>query len=276
MLTDLLEVPIAEIGLLDPMRILKADLREAAGTLGIREVRYLVDLYYQVQEVRKASGNQQRQMGDGEPHKILDWVHIRMQDIEGTIKGALDSYTMAESTGMGAWAREFVGIGPVLSAGLLAHIEIEKAPTIGHIWRFAGLDPSDPWEKGQKRPWNADLKVICYKIGDSFKKFHNHPNDTYGKFYVERKAYEVLRNDRFEYRDQAEAKLRRFVIGKATEAYKAYSIGKLPPAHIDQRAQRWATKLFLAHWFKEAYRRHWGKEPPLPYPIAILGHTHLR
>jgi hypothetical protein len=37
------------------------------------------------------------------------------------------------------------GIGPVIAAGLLANIDITKAPTAGHIWRFAGLDPSSKW-----------------------------------------------------------------------------------------------------------------------------------
>lgn len=53
------------------------------------------------------------------------------------------------------------GIGPVISAGLLAHIDIHRAVTVGHIWRFAGLDPSVKWLKKTKRPWNAGLKVLC-------------------------------------------------------------------------------------------------------------------
>ena len=37
------------------------------------------------------------------------------------------------------------GIGPVIAAGLLANIDIKQAPTVGHIWRFAGLDPTNKW-----------------------------------------------------------------------------------------------------------------------------------
>jgi hypothetical protein len=44
---------------------------------------------------------------------------------------------------------------------LLARIDIVKAPTAGHIWRYAGLDPTVRWNKGEKRPWNAGLKVLC-------------------------------------------------------------------------------------------------------------------
>ena len=42
----------------------------------------------------------------------------------------------------------------------------------------------------------------------------------------------------------------------------------------EERAKRYAVKLFLSHWFEEAYRTHYGTEPPKPYPIARLGHAH--
>jgi hypothetical protein len=273
---DILEIE-SESERRSSLRVLRRDLREAAETLGLAEIRYLVDLYYQIQEYRKATGNQERALGEGgEPHLVLSWAFGTMEDMENTIKAVLDRYTQVESTGMGAWAREVVGIGPVLSAGLLAHLDIEKAPTVGHIWRFAGLDPTQSWEKGQKRPWNAALKVLCWKIGQSFVKVSNHPRAVYGHLYRTRKAYELERNQSGALAEQAAAKLARFKIGKDTDAYAAYSEGRLPPAHLDQRAQRWAVKQFLADWHGEAYRRHFGKEPPLPYPIAILGHAHQR
>jgi len=33
--------------------------------------------------------------------------------------------------------------------------------------------------------------------------------------------------------------------------------------------------MFLSHWFDEAYRHQFGKQPPDPYPLAHLnGHVH--
>lgn len=259
----------------EPVLLLRKDLRAAAESLGLKEVRYLVDLYYQMQDYRKASANQVRSLDAAqEPHMAITWAQGSMQRMEDDIKAMLDRYTMVEPTGMGAWAREIVGIGPVLSAGLLAHIEIERAPTVGHIWRFAGLDPTLSWDKGQKRPWNADLKVLCWKIGQSFMKTQNHSRDTYGKLYVQRKTIEQARNDSGELANQAAEKLERFKIGKTTDAFKAYSEGRLPPAHIDARARRWVVKLFLSHWWEEAYVRHHGTPPPLPYPISFQSHAH--
>ena len=75
-----------------------------------------------------------------------------------------------------------------------------------------------------------------------------------------------------DYREQAEAKAA--TVGKNTDAYKAYSIGQLPPAHIHARAERYATKLFLAHWHHVAYESHFGTPPPKPYVIEHMGHAH--
>ena len=166
------------------------------------------------------------------------------------------------------------GIGPVIAAGLLAHIDIEKAPTVGHIWNFAGLNPFQDWNKGEKRPWNASLKTLCWKIGQSFVKVSNNDKDVYGKIYKKRKEYEMAKNEAGDYAEQAKQKLERFKIGKDTEAYKYYSEGKLPPAHIQQRAERYAVKMFLSHLHEVWYREHYGTEPPKPFVISQLGHAH--
>jgi hypothetical protein len=42
------------------------------------------------------------------------------------------------------------GIGPVLSAGLLAHIDLRIAVTAGCIWRYAGMDPTSKWLGGER------------------------------------------------------------------------------------------------------------------------------
>ena len=82
------------------------------------------------------------------------------------------------------------------------------------------------------------------------------------------------KNENLEYKEQAEKKLEKFNIGKNTEAYKWYSQGKLPPAHIQARAKRYAVKIFLSHLFSVWYELDRGKLPPKPYAIAILNHAH--
>jgi hypothetical protein len=258
---------------MDAVQRLTSDLKEGVKQMSRDEARFLVDAYYTIQDYRIAAANQVKSVGEaGEPCDVLRWLFTQHETMENQIKRALNWWTDAHPVSV--WAKSVVGIGPVIAAGLMAHIDITKAPTVGHIWSFAGLDPRREWGKGEKRPHNAKLKVLCWKIGQSFVKVSNNKRDFYGKLYQRRKAIEIARNDAGELAEQAASKLNKFKIGKDTDAYKAYSIGKLPPAHIQQRAERWAVKVFLSHYHEQLYKHHYGVEPPAPYPIAILAHAH--
>jgi hypothetical protein len=251
---------------------LTRDIREATRTLKPREARYLVDLYYQVQDYRISTKNQSDSMGrDEEPHETIDFFGAQMRAFENQIKKVLDDWT--DKHALGVWAKGQVGIGPVISAGLLAHIDFDKATNPSKIWRYAGLDPSVKWEKGKVRPWNASLKVVCWKAGESFVKFSNHERCLYGKLYQERKALEIQRNEAGKFAEQAKNILASKNFSKDTDAYKAYIQGILPPAHIHARAKRFAVKIFLSHFWQKGYEIHYGKTPPDPYVFSELGHA---
>jgi hypothetical protein len=250
---------------------LSKDMKQAANTMTRNEARYLLDQYLSMQHQRKAADQKAAKMEErakGEPHAVLNWVSDNAHSLEKQILSALNAY--CESQHMGGWALSIDGVGPVVSAGLLAHIDIEKCPTVGHIWAFMGYDPSKKWEKGGKRPHNAALKQIGYYAGECFVRCTKSP---YRKIYDDRKAYEQAKNEAGDYGEQAKAVLE----SRPTHAQKAtYKAGKLPDGHIHSRAKRYAVKQFIADWWSEAYRDHFKKEPPLPYPIAILGHAHHR
>ena len=252
---------------------LTKDIRTAARTIKDNEARYLVTTYYAVQENRKATANQIRALeAAGQPHDVLDHFLNQYSTIERSIKRVLDIYT--DNHPIGQWMKDITGIGPVITAGLLAHIDITKAPTVGHIYSFAGLVPGQKWGKGQKRPWNAELKKLLWLLGESFVKVSNREDDVYGKYYRERKEQEIALNEQGGFAEQAQAMLKSKDIGKNTEAYKWYSEGKLPPAHIHARAKRYAVKLFLSHLHEIWYEDEYGIKPPQPYAIAHLGHAH--
>lgn len=324
---------------LEPLKRLSRDLKQAASTLSQDEARYLVDSYYQMQDDRKRADSQVKALDtNDEPHEVLAWLGGNTEMLEKSIRSALGTYAAANPVGQ--WSQRILGIGPVISAGLLAHIDITKAPTVGHIWRFAGLDPTREWLGTQratevvdqmlekwsitnsrtvdekivsecaallnlnadkllmlattdlrtgeikkltkaslvkalaKRPWSANLKVLCWKIGESFVKVKGNPKSLYGALFTERWIYEQRRNDSGELADQAKAKLDKFKIGKSTDAYKAYAEGRLPKAHIIARAKRWTVKLFLAHWHHVAYETHYNELPPKPYVLTHLNHAH--
>lgn len=255
-----------------PISSLTRDLRKAAAGMSADEARFLVDNYYQMQRQRIRAAGQVRSMPD-EPHETLAHLSTQSRKLEGQTKIALQAYVEAHPVGQ--WLIGITGIGPVISAGLLAHIDIGQAPTVGHIWAFAGLDPTRAWEKGKKRPHNASLKTLCWKAGESFVKNSNRETCFYGHLYKQRKLFEQKNNDAGLLAGQAEKMLAARKIGKETDAYKAYSIGKLPPAHIHARARRWAVKLFLASLHTVMFFERYGTLPPLPYPIAQLGHAHV-
>src|SRR5262244_3459946 len=121
-----------------------------------REVRYLVDAYYLWQDDRKRSFAQTREAeAAGEPSEVIGWLAAQAKGLERELVKRLEEYT--DGHPVGVWLKSVDGIGLVLAAGLLAHIEIERCPTVGHIWQFAGIagDGQKAWEKGKKRPFNA-------------------------------------------------------------------------------------------------------------------------
>jgi hypothetical protein len=248
---------------------LTKDLKEASYKLSDKEARFVVDLYYITQEARKRAGNQIRSMPD-EPHELLTWFFQQNKIMESQLKGALDRYS--ETKPIGRWAKSLFGIGPVISAGLIAHIDIKKAVTAGDIYRFGGVDPTSKWEKKQKRPWNADLKTLIWKIGQSFMKFKNRENCYYGPYYKEYKAFYKERNDSGGNRERALKEASKYDPKK--EAYKVCMSGKLPKGHVDAQARRKVAKLFLSHFHEVWYEDEFKTKAPACFAIAHLGHVH--
>lgn len=308
---------------------LTADLRTSARTLTAGEAKYLVDYYYKMQDDRIRAAAQVRSREPGESMGWIDFVFGQLNTLETRIKTALDLYSSGQE--LGAWAKSITGIGPVLSAGLLAHIDITLTPHPGALWRLAGLDPTSKWigktaapklvneilGKGKitpakiaeiareinrnpvfleqtaikfnkkddgtvtkasltkavaVRPWNAKLKVLTWKIGESFvKQQSSKGGEFYGHFYVERRAMEEAANSAGKNKELALAKAQ--TVGAKTEAYKHYSEGLLPPGHLYARAKRWVVKLFLSHYHHVGYEMLHGKPPDRPWIITHGGHS---
>ena len=251
----------------------RKDIRKAAEVMSDDEARYLVDFYYIAQRNRIRFDNQVRSMAAAqEPTMVLDYLGHQAAKQEEFIKKSLDEYTKFND--VGTWLRSLHGIGPVTAAGLLAHIDIRRAVTAGAIWKFAGIDGVSKMEKGKVRPWNGTLRTLCFKIGESFVKTSNSPKSVYGKIYKERKELETAKNERGEYKAEAERQLREKNFENETITKKLLLQGKLSPAHIHSRARRYAVKIFLSHLHEVMYRVILGKEPPVPYAIGILHHAH--
>jgi hypothetical protein len=267
-LADLAELDTPEVWL-GELRLSK-DLREAARHLSPQQQRLMVDLYYQVQENRKATANQLR-AAQQEPNAWVTFLTRYMTRMEKLVAGALDLASNQQA--VSRWAKAQVGIGPVLAAGLAAYIDVTKSPTVSALWSLAGLNPMALWTKGEKRPWNAQLKTLCWKIGDSFCKFHNHPRCVYGHIYAARKQLEVQRNEAGVFRDQADKTLANRAI-KDTATRAIYEAGQLPAGRLELRARRVAVKLFLSHYWEVAYCEHYHEYPRTAYILMKEPEVH--
>ena len=237
------------------------------------QFRYLVNQYYMMQENRKRTDNQLRSAGiDNTANSVLQYLANNSRDTEKFIKTCLDFYTNMHPVGQ--WMKKITGIGPVISAGILAHIDITKCPTSGHIESFAGYNPTVKWEKGQKRPFNMALKTLLFHAGMGFIKNSAKEDCVYGKWYLAKKKEYMAKNANGDYKEQAAYDLIHKYKDKSTSAYKACAEGRLPQAQILARARRWTIKLFVSHLHEYWYSMHYGEVPAKPYAIAILGHAH--
>lgn len=273
--------------ILDNMLVekLNKDLRFAAKSLSTTEVAILVKNYYSVQEARLKANAQTKAAEKAElPTALSGWLTQNFESFESYISKLLDHYSMTHP--VGKWARGQLGIGPVIASALIANIDCHKAQTAGAVWRFCGLVPGQRRVKGQKIDWSPEMKQIAYYIGESFVKVSGNPKAFYGQVYRQRKEYETKKNEAGDYnkpftnRDgsvsppQVQVLLESKRFDGTKEAIGHLKAGHLPPFLIDRRAKRYAAKLFLAHFFEVLYKHTHDKEPPLPYPIAHLGHVH--
>lgn len=143
------------------------------------------------------------------------------------------------------WLSATKGIGPGLAGCLLAHIDIEKANTVSALWKYSGLAVTDGVAdrptKGQKLPYNAELKRICFLIGSSFLRANSPYRDLY---------------------DEAKAHYQRT---KPDWTLK----------HRDMSARRKMTKTFLSHlWSVWRFQR--GLPLRQPYAFQLLNHDGYR
>lgn len=249
----------------------RALIKAIAKDLRREEARDLIQSYYQQQKMRLATVNRIRAAGEfGKDCRGLEWLKDHLREAESFIYSIMDTWSKNDPSCH--WSRSVYGIGPVLSSALSAYLDVNIAKTASAVWRYCGLDPTLVWAKGQKRPYNAEMKTICWRIGDSFVKFSGNDKCFYGKIYRTRKELEEHRNNTGMYQELAFRELESRGARMTPEQRAHYTAGHLPPGRIDLRARRTAVKMFLAHWFETEYPRVHGRPPPRPWIIEHGGH----
>lgn len=162
------------------------------------EARAMVDLYLSIQKVRVGSRNRESALQRGVDCSAAPEEVTRMKEelFKVEKQAALSLTAYAKSQPLGRWAMTNLGVGPISTAGLLAFIDLHRCTcatyrhlkgknrakipphdcpglaTAGAIHAYAGLVDREkqPWEKGQRRPWNARLKRLMWLIGDQWRR----------------------------------------------------------------------------------------------------------
>lgn len=151
--------------------------------------------------------------------------------------------------------------------------------SLEHFESFKDAKKKGKWNKdavikaSSVIPYNKKLKVVMYKIGCSFHKLCNNDKSLYGRLFKERLQYEVTKNERGDYADQAK-KILETKNFSDSDTKKCYESGKLPTSHLYARCERYVTKLFISHAFEAAYYNEYGCMPPQPYALCFCeGHS---
>jgi len=257
---------------------LTKDIKQASKKMTTEEARQMVRWYYDWQQQRIRCSNQVVAAARAEQSSdCVSYLTDAIETIENRMAGMLAQF--ANASELGRWSQSHWGIGPVLTCGMLSNINISRCPYPGNLWSFAGLNPTRVWEKGQRRPWNADLKVICWKTGQSFikgcrRQERGKSRTFYGLMYILQKAHYQKLNDAGQYRERAAEILKARKFSDDTNAKKAYLAGTLPPAHISAMAARWAVKMWLTHYWQQAWEiDNPGKAAPVAWILTQGTHS---
>jgi hypothetical protein len=288
---------------------LSKEYANMAGSMQAEEVRQLVRVYCQVQHMRVQVNNMNKAAAKNETGVVPLFDHFLgvFETVEKQISKAVLKWVEAHP--VGKWIIQVHGIGPVISGGLLSNLDITKAKSHGAFWKFAGIsgNPADNvWDKGQKRPWNAELKKLMFLMWNSFQYQQARANNFYGRMvFAPRQKQEWAKNYLGQNAETALARAEK--VAKSTDAYLWYSgcykaadvraireeklsgdvlikrmqaiLGTpgsgtpmLPPAHIEARAGRFVSSVFLSHLFDVWYETHYGTPAPQPYVVKHMNH----
>ncbi len=208
----------------------------------------LLNIYVQarepIQELRKATMNMARcWIRDSIPKEewpcnnieksFNDIAVLNSELIPGSLKGIIEQLQSLEKYCDLVLKREIKdhplwpflesirGMGPVLAARLLHRIDSKEFKQVSNLWSYCGLD-GPGW---RKNPHNWDLTSICYNIADSFQK-QPAGSGGYRDIYDQRKEFEATKPPCEKCKEQGFEDSCR-------------------PGHINNKARRYAVKMFL-------------------------------
>lgn len=228
-------------------------------------IRGLTEDYFDIQKSRIEIENQVRAIDQKVAESDKKWmkenVATRLHLIERDIQKKIADWVKEEPIYQ-YWLGDIKGVGPILSAGLIAWVgDIKRFPTISKLWAYCGLHVDEGGravrlKAGHQANWNTRLKTHCWKIGESFVKVGGDYRELYDQFRGEYDRKWLTPED------------------CGSKGCQNKGDGKCMDGHRYAAAKRKTVKVFLAHlWMK------WREMEKLPidHPFIIGrgGHEHL-
>lgn len=218
-----------------------------------RSMRDIVSAYYRMQSERSILSAHSDKLQESEyNHDVLNRVSDVFVSIEDSLYPLFETFSLQYKVGQ--WALLHSGITPVFVAGLISNIDISKAYNVSSVYRYCGIDPSLTYVKGSKVLWNADLKSLVWKIGQSISKCTTSKNSFYVDLYHQNRTSCQQINLSGGYSHKAKDILTNRNI-KNTAIRRKLESGFLPDVYIDAQARKFVVKIFLAHfhtvWYED-------------------------
>jgi hypothetical protein len=158
------------------------------------------------------------------------------------------------------WIEALHGVGFLSFAGIVGEAgDLSLYSNPAKLWKRMGLAVINggrqrkvSGEEALEHGYSPTRRSLMWTIGDCIIKV----GGPYREVYDKRKAYEQEKNERGEYAERAARQLKEKSYDKKTEAFKCYSVGKIPPAQIHMSAKRYMEKRLLRDLWR-AWRDQW-------------------
>jgi len=205
-------------------------------------IRRLVDIYYDVQDVRIRTFNRLRQLGE-----IEGVDPIALKKLERELNREVERWLK----GIPIWEKflkQVRGVGAILAGGIIGWFDPSKTKHVSGFWRYCGLHVVDGEAvrrmKGAKMDFNPKLRALMWKLTQSFIR---NRNPDYFPIYEQAKLEE---NIKLKYPLEDPRNCPKYEECIKRLKGRAKRLGrkiKKPPCklHIDLRARRKMAKQFL-------------------------------
>ena len=224
----------------------------------------LVDAVLAIEKQRVASEVRQSHLAKrGERDPETDELHRRTKELEDYLDGKVAGLIKGHPAY--PWFSLVKGIGKENIGKVIGQIEIDKAPTISALWKFAGFAVENGLApkrtKGKKLSYNSRLRSMCWRVATSLLRAQ-------GKFY----DYYLPQKDGYVQRHVNQG----LTIVPTTslpliEGKRVETEGLISEGHVHNQAMRKMIKLFLSClWL--VWREAEGLPVTKPYAIDKLGH----